>query len=70
MSPCFLQNDFLDRHDILLRSLLCKVAHVKMDVNPFLQAVFSAVKGGLGVSSARLLALPAFLASIVGAKMC
>ena len=41
---------------------------MKMDDNQFLQAVLSAVKGGLGVSSARLLALPAFLASAVGAQ--
>ena len=34
-----------------------------MDDNQFLQAVLPAAKGGLGVSSARLLALPAFLAS-------
>ena len=33
-----------------------------------LQAVLPAAKGGLGVSSARLLALPAFLASAIGAK--
>ena len=39
-----------------------------MDDNQFLQAVLPAAKGGLGVSSARLLALPAFLASGVGAK--
>ena len=39
-----------------------------MDDNQFLQAVLPAAKGGLGVSSARLLALPAFLASAVGAK--
>ena len=41
---------------------------MKMDDNQFLQAVLPAVKDGLGVSSARLLALPAFLASAVGAK--
>ena len=41
---------------------------MKMDDNQFLQAVLLAAKGGLGVSSARLLALPAFLASAVGAK--
>ena len=41
---------------------------MKMDDNQFLQAVFPAAKGVLGVSSARLLALPAFLASAVGAK--
>ena len=43
---------------------------MKMDDNQFLQAVFPAAKGGLGVSSARLLGLPAFLASAVGAKGC
>ena len=39
-----------------------------MDDSQFLQAVLPAAKGGLGVSSARVLALPAFLASTVGAK--
>ena len=39
-----------------------------MDDNQFLQADLPAAKGGLGVSSARLLALPASLASAVGAK--
>ena len=39
-----------------------------MDDNQFLQAVLPAAKCGLGVSSARLLALPAFLVSAVGAK--
>ena len=64
-SPCFLQNDFLKRYDKLLRNSLCKVTNVKMDDNKFLQAVLPAAKGGLGVFSARLLALPAFLASAV-----
>ena len=41
---------------------------MKMDDNQFLKAVLPAAKGGLGVSSARLLALAAFLASAVGAK--
>ena len=67
-SPCFLQNDFLERYDKLLRNSLCKVANVKMDDNQFLQAVLPAATSGLGVSSARLFALPAFLASTVGAK--
>ena len=39
-----------------------------MDDNQFLEAVLPAAKGGVGVSSARLLALPAFLASAVEAK--
>ena len=41
---------------------------MKMDDNQFLQAVLPAAKSGVGVSSARVLALPAFLASAVGAK--
>ena len=41
---------------------------MKMDDKQFLQEVLPAAKGGLGVSSARLLDLPAFLASAVGAK--
>ena len=66
--PFFLQNDFLERYDKLLRNSLCKVTNVKMDDNQFLQAVLPAAKGDLGVSSARILALPVFLASAVGAK--
>ena len=41
---------------------------MKIDDNQFLQAEIPAAKGGVGVSSARLLALPAFVASAVGAK--
>ena len=67
-SPCFLQNAFLECNDKLLRNSLCKVTNVKMDDNQILQAVLPAAKGGLGVSSARLLALPASLASAVGEK--
>ena len=67
-SPCFLQNDFLEHYDKLLRNSLCKVANVKMEDNQVLQAVLPAAKGGLGVSSARLLALSAFLVSQEGAK--
>ena len=39
-----------------------------MEINHFLQAVLPAAKGGFDVSSARLLALPAFLASAIEAK--
>ena len=39
-----------------------------MDDNQFSQAVLLAAKGGLGVYSARLLALTVFIASAVGAK--
>ena len=41
---------------------------MRMDDNPFLQAVLPAAQHRLGVSSARLLALLAFLASAVEAK--
>ena len=41
---------------------------MKKDDNQFLQAVLPAAKGGLGVSSACLLALLAFLASAISAK--
>ena len=41
---------------------------MKTDDNQFLQAVLPAAQGGLGFSSALLLALPAFSASAVGAK--
>ena len=44
------------------------VTNVRMDNNLFSQAVLAAAKDGLGVSSTRLLNLPAFLASAVGAK--
>ena len=63
-----MQIDFLERYDNLLRNSLCKVTNVKLDDNQFLQAALPAAKGGLGVSSARLLALSAFLASAVGEK--
>ena len=65
---CFLQNDFLERYDKLVRNSLCKVTNVKMNDNQFLQAVVPAAKGSLVVSSARLPASPAFTASAVGAK--
>ena len=51
-----------------MRNSLCKVTNVKMN-NHFFQVVLPAAKGGLCVSSTRLLALPAFLASAVGAKI-
>ena len=45
-----------------------QVHNVKMIDNQFLQAVLPIAKSCLGVSSARLLALPALLASEIGAK--
>ena len=60
-SPCLLQNDFLERYDKLLRNSLFRVTNVQIDDYQFLQAVLPVAKDGLGVSSARLLALLAFL---------
>ena len=65
---CFLQNDFLERYEKLRRNSLCKMTNVKLGDNQCVPAVRPAAEGGLGVSSARLLALPAFLASALGAK--
>ena len=67
-SLCFLQADFNECYDKILRNSICKVTKVKMDVNKILSKVRPAVKCGLGVSSTRLLALPAFLASAIGSK--
>ena len=58
----------MQRYDKLLSTSLCKITDVKMDDNQFLQAVLPAAKDGLGISSARVHYLPAFLASAVGAK--
>ena len=44
------------------------VTNLRLNDSKFLQVILLAAKGGLGVSSVRLLALPAFLASAVGAK--
>ena len=58
----------MERFDKFLRNSLSKVTYVKIDNNYFLQAVLAAAKDGLGVSSAHLLNLPAFLSSTVRAK--
>ena len=63
-----MQNEFLERYEKLLKNSLCQVTNVKTDDNLFLQGVLTAAKGGLGVSSGRVHALPAFLASALGAK--
>ena len=54
---CFLPNDFLEKFDR-------KVTNVSMNDRKLLQAVLPAAKGDLGVSSARLLALPDQLFSL------
>ena len=63
-----MQNEFLERYEKLPRNSLSKVTNVKTDDNQFLQGVLRAAKGGLGVSSGHVHALPAFLASALGAK--
>ena len=59
---------FLEKHDKLKRNSVCKVTNLKLKDNQFLQAVLPAAKSVLGVSSARLLALPAIYVSAIGAK--
>ena len=58
--PCFLLNDCLETYDPIFRNSLCKLTNVKKNDSQFLQAVLPAAKGGLVVSSARFVPLPAF----------
>ena len=59
---------FWGEHNRISRTSLRNVTNVKMNDSQFLQAFLTAAKDGWVVSSTRLLALPAFLASAVGAK--
>ena len=59
---------FFRKIDRILRNSLCKVTNVTLNDSQFLQAVLPVAKGSLGVSSARLIALTACLASTVGSK--
>ena len=59
---------FFRKIDRILRNSLCKVTNVTLNDSHFLQAVLPVAKGSLGVSSARLIALTACLASTVGSK--
>ena len=58
-SSCFELTDFLECSDIILTNSLCKVTNRETDFSQFLQTE----EGVLNVSSTRLLALTAVLAS-------
>ncbi len=65
---CFTEPDLLIDYDKELRQGLTKVCNVNFTEISFTQATLPAKRGGLGIMSAQLLALPAFLASAVGAR--
>ena len=67
-STCFAQKDLLKQHDDILKKVLSKVTNVCFTNNLFNQSDLPSSQCGLGVSSAELLALPAFLASAIGAR--
>ena len=58
----------MEHYDKITKKFVVQGHEYENGKNQFLPAVLPAAKGGLGVSSARLLALPAFLFSSVGAK--
>ena len=67
-STCFNHPVLLEKHDKTVRDGLSKVCNVNFDNTSSTQLALPAEMGGLGVSTASLLALPAFLASTFGAS--
>ena len=67
-STCFNRPVFLEKYDKTVRDGVSKVCNVNFDDISRTQLALPAEMGGLGVSSASLLALPAFLASSFGAS--
>ena len=67
-STCFNQPTCLENYDKTVRDGFSKVCNVNFDDILSTQKSLPAKMGGLGVSSASLLALPAFLASVFGAS--
>ena len=67
-STCFNHQAPLEKYDKTVRDGLSKVCNVNFDDISCTQVTLPAEMGGLGVSSASLLALPAFLASAFGAR--
>ena len=66
-STCFNHPALWEKYDKTVRDRLSKVCNVNFDDISSTQLALPAEMGGLGVSSASLLALPAFLASAFGA---
>ena len=67
-STCLNHPALLEKYDKTVRDGLFKVCNVNFDDISSTQLALPAEMGGLGVSSASLLALPAFLASAFGAS--
>ena len=67
-STCFSHRALLEKNDKTVRDGLSKVCNVNFDDILSTQLALPAEMGGLGVSSASLLAIPAFLASAFGAS--
>ena len=63
---CFKEEDLLREYDKLVVSALSRCANVRLDANSQLQSLLPSSSGGLGLTSAFHLALPAFLASAIG----
>ena len=67
-STCFNHPALLEKFDKTVRDGLAKVCNVNFDDISSTQLALPAKMGGLGVSSASFLALPAFLVSALGAS--
>ena len=67
-STCFSHPVLLEKNDKTVRDGLFKVCNVNFDAISKTQLALPADMGGLGVSSASLSALPAFLTSTFGAS--
>ena len=67
-STCFNHTVLLEKYDKTVRDGLSKVRNVNFDDISSTQLALLAEIGGLGVSSASLLALPTFLVSAFGAS--
>ena len=65
---CFIHPALLDKFDKTVRDVLSKVCNVNLDDISSNQLALPAEMSGLGVSSASILALPAFLTSAFGAS--
>ena len=67
-SRCFNHPALLEKYDKTVRDGLSRVCNVNFDDISSTQLAQPAKMGGLGISSASLLALPAFLVSVFGAS--
>ena len=66
-STCFAEKDLLKRYDGILKNALSNAEIVFFTDTLFTQSVLPSRQSGLSVSSAQLLALPAFQTSAVAA---